>query len=266
VPEALNRLVNGILDEIRPLASDSASFAIRVLAAAAIVVAAMFVVRHARRRIRAVFERRRVKNNLPELLATAAQVGAYIVIGALALGVLGVDPGALVTAVGLATAALSLALQDVLKSLVAGLYLLAEQPFRVGDRIRVSGEEGSVERVEIRTTVLRNDRSELVLVPNIKVFTEIIQNRSTYGLRQLRIVLQGLDLSPDDVESAVLTALAELPGVGGPRPRVEIESAGPSGLNVSVTLWHAFEAPTRAAAVARLRACFPSATVSVAPG
>jgi small conductance mechanosensitive channel len=67
-------------------------------------------------------------------------------------------------------------MQDVLKNVFAGVYLLIERPFRPGDTIKVRDFIGRVETVDLRTTTLRND-SELVYVPNAILFSEVLINR-----------------------------------------------------------------------------------------
>jgi len=94
-----------------------------------------------------------------------------------ALGVLGV-PWATVVALGSVLGlAASLAMQDVLKNFVAGVYLLVERPFRIGEWIKVKDFVGSVETIDVRTTTLRTAEGNAVLVPNAILFAEIILNR-----------------------------------------------------------------------------------------
>jgi small-conductance mechanosensitive channel len=73
--------------------------------------------------------------------------------------------------------AASLALQDVLKNFVAGVYLLVERPFRIGESIKVKDFTGAVETIDVRTTVLRTAEGDAVMVPNAILFAEIILNR-----------------------------------------------------------------------------------------
>jgi small conductance mechanosensitive channel len=122
-------------------------------------------------------------------LATRTSANIGILIGrisyltALALGVIwvayifGVELNGLLTFLGAISLALTFALQDVLKNLVAGLYLLWERPFIIGDSIQVKDVTGSVEDVQIRTTVLRAENGQLIVVPNAVLFTEIVINR-----------------------------------------------------------------------------------------
>ena len=115
--------------------------------------------------------------------STALLVGrtaylAVVAVGLLtALGVLGVPWPTVLAVTGVVGLAASLALQDLLKNFVAGIYLLVERPFRIGDRVKVKEYTGRVETVEIRTTTLRTEEGEAVIVPNAVLFAEAFLNR-----------------------------------------------------------------------------------------
>jgi small conductance mechanosensitive channel len=94
------------------------------------------------------------------------------------LDTVGVPLTTFVTVLGVAGLGISLAMQDVLKSFVAGTFLLFERPFRIGDEISIKGERGIVEHIGIRTTRLRNADNVQVIVPNGVVFAEIVANRT----------------------------------------------------------------------------------------
>ncbi|HEV8637078.1 MAG TPA: mechanosensitive ion channel domain-containing protein [Chloroflexota bacterium] len=115
--------------------------------------------------------------------ATALLIGrvvfvAVLTIGALtALGAMGIPWTTVIALASVLGLAASLALQDVLKNFVAGIYLLVERPFRLGEEIKVKEFVGRVETVDVRTTVLRTAEGDSVMVPNAILFAEIILNR-----------------------------------------------------------------------------------------
>jgi small conductance mechanosensitive channel len=94
------------------------------------------------------------------------------------LGLLGVDPSVLLATFGAAWLALGLAAQDVVKSFLAGLYLMFERPFLIGDEIEVREKVGRVERVGFRATTLLTGEDVRIIVPNIVIFNEVVINRS----------------------------------------------------------------------------------------
>jgi small conductance mechanosensitive channel len=115
----------------------------------------------------------------PSIILLLGRLGYF---GILTLGVIwvlaiyNIPPTALVATLGAVSLAVSLALQDILKNVVAGLYLLVEKPFRLGDRLVVRTFDGVVESVDVRTTRLRTSTGERVLVPNAVLFTEVLVN------------------------------------------------------------------------------------------
>jgi small conductance mechanosensitive channel len=105
--------------------------------------------------------------------------GAYIVLTTLiVLGILGANPTGLLAVAGAVGLAFSLAIQDILKNFFSGLYLLLERPFHVGDTIKVKDQQGTVENIGVRTTVLRTPENIQVLVPNAVLFVEVVTNHS----------------------------------------------------------------------------------------
>jgi small-conductance mechanosensitive channel len=111
-------------------------------------------------------------------------VGRIINITVIGLGVatildtVGVPLTTFVTVLGVAGLGISLAMQDVLKSFVAGTFLLFERPFRIGDEISLKDQRGIVENIGIRTTRLRTENNVQVIIPNGVVFAEVVANRT----------------------------------------------------------------------------------------
>jgi small-conductance mechanosensitive channel len=173
-------------------------------------------------------------------------VGRIVYIGVLVLGLLSlidvVAPGYLgptIGAVGLLGLAFGLAFQDVLKSWISGFFLLLERPFRIGDEIKVSQWEGSVESVLMRVTVLRALDGEKIQIPNQQVYTSAIINRSSYPT--LRFVSTAR--IPDDVELKGLLGhgMAEVKRVRGvaadPAPVVTLVPRADVGPSIEARYW-----------------------------
>ena len=100
---------------------------------------------------------------------------------------MGVPLTAFVAVVGAISLAVSLALQDVLKNLVAGLIILVERPFTIGEHIDFKTFSGVVETIELRTTVLRTPTGQRVVIPNAMIFSDTLVNRSAYGRQLVRL-------------------------------------------------------------------------------
>ncbi|HZD58505.1 MAG TPA: mechanosensitive ion channel domain-containing protein [Anaerolineales bacterium] len=100
---------------------------------------------------------------------------------------------AIIGSVGLA---LSLSSQDLLKNFIAGVYILLERPFVVGDEITLGSYTGRVEFVDLRTTKLRTSHGEEVIVPNTIIMSQVVTRNSIPSI--------GLQVTPaEDQEDQV---------------------------------------------------------------
>ncbi len=120
-----------------------------------------------------------------------------------------------VTAIGIMTVALTVAIQDILKDLVAGFYILMERPFHIGDQITIGDmviRTGRVEDVQIRSTKLRLVSGEEVAIPNALVFGSVVTNNTFYGERRATIIvkLPEEDFAREETPGKILKSLKEI--------------------------------------------------------
>jgi small conductance mechanosensitive channel len=148
------------------------------------------------------------------LVRNLVTVTTYVVAVITALVVYGVNIAVILTAAGIGTVAIGLAFQDLLRNVLAGIWLLLEQPFRLGDTITVLDQTGTVQNVTLRTTTLRTGVGELAILPNLTVFTGIVVNLSHYDTRRLSVSVRlpaGADLAT--VVPQFRQAVEHVPGV-----------------------------------------------------
>jgi MscS family membrane protein len=91
----------------------------------------------------------------------------------------GVNVASLVVSLGVGSLAIGLAAQDTLSNMFAGFTLMADRPFRVGDRIRLaSGETGDVQEIGMRATLILTPDETVLVVPNALLVKERVVNLS----------------------------------------------------------------------------------------
>ena len=243
--------------------SRAAVFVSRVALALLALVFTWLVARVAVGATRRALQRSRANANARLLIDRVVQFAFLLAAGAWVLSILGVQLTALVAVLGAAALAVSLALQDVLKNLVAGLYILVERPFTIGDHIEFKTYTGTVETIEMRTTALRTTAGQRVVIPNAMLFAEALVNRSVYGRQmvRLRIVLSGEGSDRAATETALAAAQEALPD--GPETTMLLESMTAEKVTVRIEGW-APDARRAAPDVAwKLRERLPSAEITV---
>lgn len=251
--------------QVRSFGDGLAAASISLLQVLVIVLVARLVVGVVRRRIDQPRLVLRLGANLVTLLANIGAIMVYVIALSLVLGAFGVSLSAVVAYLSITTLAVGLALQETLRNTIAGIYLLMERPFTIGDRVAVRDVSGRLEGVELRTTSIRSETGDLVLVPNSIVFTEIVTNRTATRAARTRVLISKLPLAPVEAQRRVLELVTGLDGLRMPEPVVETIARTETGTTVSVSLWHAPEAPIRTRLVASLIDAFPESEVTSAP-
>jgi len=178
-----------------------------------------------------------------------------------------------VAAIGILTVALTVSIQDILKDLVAGFYILMERPFRIGDQVtigdqaNVASHTGKVEDVQIRATKLRLVSGEEVVVPNALVFGSIVINNTSYGERRATIIvkLPEEDFVKEETSGQILKALQETGTIlAKPEPSIALSGMSEQHVSLTVRFWitHGQQSAITEALYA-LRAALPHADLIV---
>jgi small conductance mechanosensitive channel len=123
---------------------------------------------------------------------------AYVIITTFAiLGVLGVDASAIVASIGIIGLAVGLAVQDILKDILSGIFILIENQFAIGDVVMIGTFKGEVISLGLKTTKLRSETGEIKILSNRNI-SEIIN----YSLCNVKIFFD-VDLDYDNDVSLI---------------------------------------------------------------
>ena len=164
----------------------------------------------------------------------------------LAMTHLGLQIAPLLAGAGVAGLALSLAAKDTLSNLIAGVLLIMDRPFQVGDRIelwnapRETGTWGDVIEIGLRATKIRNPDNLVVVVPNNEIMRRDIINYTMSG-EDIRLRIPFSVAYESDIERAKVLlkeAAHEVKGVKlDPAPIVIVRGFGPSEVNLQLRVW-----------------------------
>ncbi len=150
-----------------------------------------------------------------------------------------VSAGDLFNLLGIGGVAIGFAFRDVLQNLLAGILILLTRPFHIGDQIRQGDEEGTVEDIWIRATVLRTYDNRRILIPNASLFTDKIEVITAYEQRRLAFPVtigNGDDIA--NGRAVIVQALAAVPGVlARPAPEALVTGLGSAGVEMLARFW-----------------------------
>jgi len=219
------------------------TFTIQLGISLAVLAATLVLARVAQRATVASLQRSRLNRNLILLTGRLIYVVALVIGIIVILAVWGTGLVLPVALVGVLTVALSLALQDILRNLVSGVYLLIERPFVIGDYITIAPFSGEVEDIQLRVTSLRSLDGERVLIPNAMLFTSAVVNLSAFQRRRVALLVSLPASGPDTVdldaaEAHIFAALEAAPSIlNDPAPLVTVSRATPDKIELRVIFW-----------------------------
>jgi len=212
----------------------------RLVSSMVFFLVTLYVSGIAGRAVNRALKRRNADPELSLLLIRLVKLAIVITGTVIALQQVGFDLTAFVAGLGIIGFTLGFALQDVSKNLIAGVLLLIQQPFDIGDTVEVGGYVGVVTNINLRATEIQTYDGVIVLIPNTIVYSKPVRNfnRVDRCCIEMNIsVSYGSDLAA--IENIVVDALGRLSGViaNDPAPRVTFKGFSENAIELSAHYW-----------------------------
>lgn len=218
---------------------EAIAFGLKLLLALLVLAVFVGIYRVAAAGLRPVFQRSRLEDDASELLLTILK---YALLGfglILALDQLGFNVMSLVAGLGIAGLALGFAAKDSLANFIAGVTILWDRPFRVGDRVEIDGEFGQVKKITLRSTRIHTNENMVVIIPNQNVANNKVINHTMQASLRLDIPF-GIAYK-EDIDQARAVVLGLLAGDDRvrerPAPVVVLTEMAASSVNFELRVW-----------------------------
>jgi small-conductance mechanosensitive channel len=181
-----------------------------------------------------------------DLLNKFAGVIIWIVAVLLALDVVGVNVVPFVAGAGVAGIAVGFAAKDTLSNLIAGVLLIIDRPFEIGDRIEVwsaprnSATWGDVIDIGLRATKIKTTDNIVIIIPNNEIMKRDIVNYTTIS-EDIRVRIPigvSYDTDIDKAKGVILDVAKEPEWVAShPPPVVVVKAFGESSVDLELRVW-----------------------------
>jgi len=176
------------------------NFGIKIIAALAIFFIGRIVARFVTKGIHKLMASQDVDKILETFVSNLVYWTLMIFVIIAAINQVGIQTTSLIAIMGAAGLAIGLAMQGSLANFAAGILIVIFRPYKVGDFVEAAGIAGSVEEVQILTTVLKTGDNKQIVVPNAQIMGSIITNYSANDTRRVDLVVGiGYD---DDIDKA----------------------------------------------------------------
>ena len=226
------------------LVDAAGDLAINLAVAGLILLATIWLSRWASRLARSLLARVNARHGGADvtLLSFAASMARNVVLAVVLVAVLqelGVQTTSIIAVLGAASLAVGLALQGALSNVAAGVMILLLRPYRIGDTIESAGRTGRVEALDLFVTELATPDNLKVVIPNGKLFGDVIVNHSYHRRRRADVTVRlplGADVAA--VMRRLEARLAEDWRVDKtPAPTVELTGAAETWVELAVRPW-----------------------------
>jgi small conductance mechanosensitive channel len=180
-----------------------------------------------------------IEPGLQSLLLKTFRVVSFFFIGTVVLDQLGVNVAVLVGGLGIAGIVAGFAARDSLENFIAGVTVLVDKPFQVGDYIEIDGQYGQVDEITLRSTRLRTVRNRIMVLPNTYMITQQLMNHTKRNVLRIDIPF-GIAYKeyPEEAREALLPLFEGDDRVlSEPAPTVVVTEMADSSVNLSLRFY-----------------------------
>lgn len=192
---------------------------------------------------RALSRSGRIEPTVARFLSNIIKYALWVVVAVTVLTQFGVQTTSIIAALGGLALAVGLALQGTLSNVAAGVMILIQRPFRVGELISAGPVMGNVQTIGLFTTEMIQLDGLFVMVPNNELWNKPIVNYTRMSTRRFELLI-GISYS-DSIEQAraVLLALANGDNrvLDVPEPAVFVAALADSSVTMGMRVWCATE-------------------------
>lgn len=237
----MNGVIETIVISLEELLGGAVKSLPNLVSAIAILLLTRYAVNFAQRIAEEASKRTLRSASLRILFKKTVHVGVWV-IGVLMACVVAfpdLELGDLIATLGLGSVAIGFAFQDICKNFLAGIILLIEEPFRIGDEVAIDEYQGKIINISIRTTQIRTYNGEKILLPNAKVFTDAVKVFTAYEARRTELEV-GVDYQTSLPEAATIlkTTIQNVEGVlREPTPEIDLANFGDCSIDFILRYW-----------------------------
>jgi small conductance mechanosensitive channel len=199
----------------------------------------LWIIRFLRNRLRARLTRKHTHSSLQPFILSLTITALYIVLILTVLDIIGVHVTIFTTIIGAFSVAAGLALSGTFQNFAGGVLIMLLKPFEVDDYIVAQGQEGKVVSIQIFYTVLLTIDNRTIIIPNGKLFNEVIVNVSRENTRRLDFDIRlGYGADIDKAKKIITDAiLANKDIFTDPAPRIGLIGLDNDCIRFTVNAW-----------------------------
>jgi len=211
----------------------------RILIGLLIYLIGLRIIRIVKNRVRGKMTQKQIHSSLQPFLLSLSITALHILLLLLVMSIVGVGVTLFTTLAGAITVTGGLALSGTLQNFAGGIFILILKPFTIDDNIIAQGVDGVVTSIQVFYTEVLTFDNKTVIIPNGKLFNEIITNVTREGHRRIDFEIKlGYVIDIDQVKAIIQKAIARTENIlPTPEPGVGVSAMELDGVRIISKVW-----------------------------
>ncbi|RWY49164.1 mechanosensitive ion channel family protein [Mucilaginibacter gilvus] len=199
----------------------------------------LWFIRFLKGRLHTRMDRNAVHSSLRPFFLSLTITALYVLLIIFVMNIIGFELTVFTTIIGAFSVAAGLALSGTFQNFAGGVLILLLKPFEIDDSIVAQGQDGKVTSIQIFYTVLITADNKTVIIPNGKLFNEVIVNVTREGRRRLDFEIKlGYAANVTQVKQIINDAIMAIPTIlHQPETRVGVVGLEIDGVKFTINVW-----------------------------
>jgi small conductance mechanosensitive channel len=204
-----------------------------------VLIIGLWFIKFIKNELRNRMSRKQVHSSLQPFLLSLSITALNVLLVIVVMQIIGIELTIFTAVIGAFGVAAGLALSGTLQNFAGGVLILLLKPFELGDNIIGQGQDGVVTSIQIFYTVLLTYDNRTVIIPNGKLFNEVIVNVSREGSRRLDVDFKlGYGTEIDKVKEVVNKSINATQNIlTQPVRFVGVKLMEPDGIHFTARVW-----------------------------
>ncbi|MBN2816306.1 MAG: mechanosensitive ion channel [Campylobacterales bacterium] len=214
-------------------------YGLKILASIVIFIIGKWVVNKLTKVVKKMMEKANIDKTLVEFAESLVYFTLMLMVVLASLNAIGINTTSFIAIFGAASLAIGLALQGSLANVGAAVLIIIFRPFKVGDFVEAGGATGTVEDVNLFSTIIAPLDNRTIIVPNGKI---VAGNITNYSKKEQRRVDHVFGIGYDDDLKLAKDILMDMMMsdervMKDPAPFVAVSELGDSSVNITTRAW-----------------------------
>ncbi|OCX50768.1 Ion channel protein [Mucilaginibacter sp. PPCGB 2223] len=211
----------------------------RILVGVVVYLIGLRIIRTVKNRVRGKMTQKQIHSSLQPFLLSLSISALHILLALLVMNIVGIGVTIFATLAGAITVTIGLALSGTLQNFAGGVFILILKPFTIDDNIIAQGVDGVVTSIQVFYTEVLTGDNKTVIIPNGKLFNEIITNVTREGHRRIDFEIKlGYIVDIEQVKSLIIQAIQKTENISpSPEPVVGVSAMELDGVRIITKVW-----------------------------